>query len=438
MRVWIVPMSYVAASFVCGQTLPRLEHMYLPSHNLGISVASAQACLSASTAGMMALTGVVFAVTFVMVQFSAIAYSPRLVRWFVDDRMLYHSIGFYSATFIFAFFTLAWVDRDGSGRVPMYSTLAVGILLMISMLLFVGLVQRVVDLQITKVLQLIGDRGRSVIREMFDRLEGQPGVEGGMRRETINGASLGPVSQTMTYSGHPRSIAKFDIHALVQAAQRSGGVVGMVCGVGDTLVDGSIVLRIHGATTNLPKKEIMQAIHLDTERTFEQDPKYAIRLLVDIAIKALSPAINDPTTAVQAIDQIEDLLHRLARQDLETAFIRDLNGDLRLIIPLPSWEDYLSLAFDEIRLFGAMSIQVIRRLRAALAGVADSAMMSNRAEATQQYLKQLDLAVGHSLFNSEDKIKALQEDRQGLGLSKRSLPDKIGSVSELHWKNEVN
>jgi uncharacterized membrane protein len=422
MRVWIVPMSYVAASFVCGQTLPRLEHMYLPAHNLGISVASAQACLSASTAGMMALTGVVFAVTFVMVQFSAIAYSPRLVRWFVDDRMLYHSIGFYSATFIFAFFTLAWVDRDGSGRVPMYSTLAVGILLMIGMFLFVGLVQRVVDLQITKVLQLIGDRGRSVIREMFQRLEGQPSVEGGMRREPINGASLGPVSQTVTYSGHPRSIAKLDIHALVQAADRSGGVVVMACGVGDTLVDGSIVLRVHGATTSLPQKEIMQAVRLDTERTFEQDPKYAIRLLVDIAIKALSPAINDPTTAVQAIDQIEDLLRRLARQDLDTASIRDLNGDLRLIIPLPSWEDYLSLAFNEIRLFGAMSIQVIRRLRAALAGMADSAMVLSRVEATQHYLKQLDLAVAHSLFNSEDKIKALQEDRQGLGLSKRSLP----------------
>ena len=430
MRVWIVPMSYVAASFVCGQTLPRLEHMYLPAHNLGISVASAQACLSASTAGMMALTGVVFAVTFVMVQFSAIAYSPRLVRWFVDDRMLYHSIGFYSATFIFAFFTLAWVDRDGSGRVPMYSTLAVGILLMIGMFLFVGLVQRVVDLQITKVLQLIGDRGRSVIREMFQRLEGQPSVEGGMRREPINGASLGPVSQTVTYSGHPRSIAKLDIHALVQAAERSGGVVAMACGVGDTLVDGSIVLRVHGVTTSLPQKEIMQAVRLDTERTFEQDPKYAIRLLVDIAIKALSPAINDPTTAVQAIDQIEDLLRRLARQDLDTAFIRDLNGDLRLIIPLPSWEDYLSLAFDEIRLFGATSIQVIRRLRAALAGMANLAMVLSRVEATQHYLKQLDLAVAHSLFNSEDKIKALQEDRQGLGLSKRSLPDNGARVAE--------
>jgi len=116
------------------------------------------------------------------------------------------------------------------------------------------------------------------------------------------------------------------------------------------------------------------------------------------------------------------LLRRLARQDLDTASIRDLNGDLRLIIPLPSWEDYLSLAFDEIRLFGAMSIQVIRRLRAALAGMADSAMVLSRVEATQHYLKQLDLAVAHSLFNSEDKIKALQEDRQGLGLSKRSLP----------------
>ncbi len=310
MRVWIVPMSYVAASFVCGQTLPRFEHIYLASQNLGISVASAQACLSASASGMMALTGVVFAITFVMVQFSAIAYSPRLVRWFVEDRMLYHSIGFYSATFIFAFFTLAWVDRDGSGRVPMYSTLAVGVLLMIGMFLFVALVQRVVDLQITKVLQLIGDRGRTAIREMFQRLDGQPSVEGATRGAPVNGTSLGPVSQTVTYSGHPRSITKLDINSLVQVAQRSGGVVAMAYGVGDTLVDGSIVLHIHGAKGSSPQKEIMQAVHLDSERTFEQDPKYAIRLLVDIAIKALSPAINDPTTAVQAIDQIEDLLRR--------------------------------------------------------------------------------------------------------------------------------
>jgi uncharacterized membrane protein len=82
---------------------------------------------------MMALTALVFALAFIMVQFSAVAYSPRLVHWFVSDRWLYHSIGVYSFTFVFAFFTLAWVDRHGTGVVPEYSTLAVGILLMVSM-----------------------------------------------------------------------------------------------------------------------------------------------------------------------------------------------------------------------------------------------------------------------------------------------------------------
>jgi uncharacterized membrane protein len=428
MQVWVVPMIYVAASFVCGQTLPRLEHLYLASHSLGISVASAQACLSASASGMMALTGVVFAVTFVMVQFSAIAYSPRLVRWFVDDRLLYHSIGFYSATFTFAFFTLAWVDRDGSGRVPMYSILAVGVMLMISMLLFVGLVQRVVDLQIAKVLRVVGDRGRAVIREMFQPLDSQPWGEGEAREAPVESTPLGPVSQTVTYSGHPRSITRVDIEALVGVARRSGGVIAMACGVGDTLVEGSVVLRMHGTKGSLPEKDLMRAVHLDTERTFEQDPSYAIRLLVDIAIKALSPAINDPTTAVQAIDQIEDLLRRLVRKDLDTALVRDLNGDLRLIVPLPSWEDYVALAFDEIRQFGANSIQVIRRLRAALTGITDSATVLSRAEATQRYLKQLDLAIAHSAFDSEDRIKAMQEDRQGLGLSKRDSSNNAPSV----------
>jgi uncharacterized membrane protein len=100
----------------------------------------------------------------------------------------------------------------------------------------------------------------------------------------------------------------------------------------------------------------MRAVHLDRERTFEQDPKYPIRILVDIAIKALSPAINDPTTAVQTIDQIEDLLRRLGECDLDAGYASDANGIVRLIFPMPTWEDYLTLAFDEIRQYGVTSV----------------------------------------------------------------------------------
>jgi uncharacterized membrane protein len=207
--------------------------------------------------------------------------------------------------------------------------------------------------------------------------------------------------------------------ALVELGRQNGAVIEMVSGVGDTLVDGSVVLRIHGGKGRLADTELMRAIHLDIERTFQQDPKYPIRLLVDIAIKALSPAINDPTTAVQAVDQIEDLLHRLGRRELDAGHERDADGVLRLIVPMPTWEDYLTLAFDEIRQYGAPSVQVMRRLRAALVGLIDTLSSVERADAVRRYLEHLDRVIERSTLDAEDKVIAFQEDRQGLGISRR-------------------
>ena len=96
----------------------------------------------------------------------------------------------------------------------------------------------------------------------------------------------------------------------------------MACAVGDTLVEGAALLHVHDSGTPLPEDALRRAVHLERERTFEQDPKYPIRLLVDIAIKALSPAINDPTTAVQTIDQLEDLLRRLGAAELDAGRCR--------------------------------------------------------------------------------------------------------------------
>ena len=420
MRLWVIPMMYVAGSLACGLVLPRIEQAYFGAVSIGLSVGSAQACLSATASGMMALTGLVFAMAFVMVQFSAIAYSPRLVLWLARDRVLFHSLGVFSATFIYALFALAWIDRDGSGAVPMVSMLLVGFLLLASMLLFSWLVQRLTALQITNVLQSVGNRGRAVIRDMFDALDRRSALEG---KADGSNAQLGSISQTLIYSADPRTITKLETHALVEHARRAGATIVMACAVGDTLLQGSVVLRVHGASGSLSEIALMQAVHLGTERTFDQDPKYPIRLLVDIAIKALSPAINDPTTAIQALDQIEDLLRRLAQHELDTGLVKDPTGVLRLVLLMPTWDDYLMLSFDEIRQFGAGSIQVMRRLRAALTGLAELAIVAARAEAVRRYLRHLDLTIDHSMFDSEDKTRALQEDRQGLGLSRRTSID---------------
>jgi uncharacterized membrane protein len=138
---------------------------------------------------------------------------------------------------------------------------------------------------------------------------------------------------------------------------------------------------------------------------------------VDIAIKALSPAINDPTTAVQALDQVEDLLLRLGRADLDAGRVRDERGILRLVFPVPRWEDFLVLAFDEIRYCGASSIQVMRRMRALLEDLKEN-VPPQRRPALQRYLVRVDTGTRRAFEDGDDRKDALEEDRQGLGLSR--------------------
>jgi uncharacterized membrane protein len=417
MQPWFIPMFYVSGAVLGGLALPRIEQAYFSSYTLALSVASAQALLSAAASGMMSLTGIVFAMAFVMVQFSAIAYSPRLVLWFARDRMLFHALGAFTATFIFALFTLAWVDRGGSAKVPLFSMLLVGIMIIISVLLFSRLVQRLGDLQIGNVLHLVGDQGRAVIAEMF----GRPKDKSASRapEATADRARLGRVTQTVKYLGKPRTIAKLDVDSLVALARQARGTIVMASAVGDTLAEGATLLHVQDSETPLPEDALRRAVRLERERTFEQDPKYPIRLLVDIAIKALSPAINDPTTAVQTIDQLEDLLRRLGSAEIDAGHVADESGALRLVFPTPTWEDYLTLAFDEIRHFGSNSVQVMRRMRSALVGLADSLPSQERVEAVRRYLEHLDRVIGASPFDVEDKRMARQEDRQGIGLSRR-------------------
>ena len=204
---------------------------------------------------------------------------------------------------------------------------------------------------------------------------------------------------------------------LVALAGREGAVVAMAWAVGDTLVDGMPLLRVHGGGRPVPEDRLRRLVRLGSERTFEQDPKYAIRILVDIAIKALSPAINDPTTAVQALDQVEDLLLRLGRVHLDGGRVRDGRGSLRLVFPVPKWEDFLVLAFDEIRYCGASSIQVMRRMRALLQDLKDH-VPPERRPALQRYLARVDNGIRRTFEDGDDRRDALEVDRQGLGLSR--------------------
>jgi uncharacterized membrane protein len=415
MPEWAIPLCYAVSAVPAGMIIPRLEHRFLiTTFASSVSAAAALTILSSITSGMMALTGIVFSLAFVMVQFSAVAYSPRLVSWLSRDPVIWHSIGIFTATFLYAIGDMTWIDRAASGKVPFFSSALVILLTLASVGMFVALIQRIALLQISRMLAFTGNLGRQVIEQMYLPLETPASAA------AVDEFSKFSVTQTVVHSGEPRALQAVDMPALLALATQTGGRVEVLASVGDTLITGTPLLRVFGGNHLLNDEIWKRTFETGRDRTFDQDPKYALRLLVDIAIKALSPAINDPTTAVQALDQIQDQLLRLGRRQLEIGTLRDSEGILRLVIPHPTWEDFLRLAFEEIRFCGATSVQVMRRMRATISDLI-AALPPERHPALEHHRERLNATIARSFADEKEKLEASVEDRQGLGVSRASL-----------------
>ena len=174
------------------------------------------------------------------------------------------------------------------------------------------------------------------------------------------------------------------------------------------------MFRLHGGGDTIGSTELLRHIALERERTLEQDPGFAFRIIVDIAAKALSPAINDPTTAVLALDQIHNLLREVGLRRLDTGLVHDSAGHLRLIYRTPDWEDFVRLAVTEIRQFGANSTQVVRRMRAMLENLIPL-VAPHRSSVLLQELDLLRSTVDQGFAMPQDRMRADLPDFQGLG-----------------------
>ncbi|HYX70978.1 MAG TPA: DUF2254 domain-containing protein [Terriglobales bacterium] len=415
---WWIPMGYAFAALAFGMAFPRLEARFFPGLSSSLNASSATAIFSSVASGMMALTGIVFSLAFVMMQFNATAYSPRLVLWLSRDPFVFHAIGVFTATFVYALAALAWVDRNHSGNVPLLTAWCVVFLVIASVMVLARLVQRLALLKISNVLAYVGRTGRQVIIEMYPLLPVEADTAGAADPGLQVLPKPGPIRQTLCHRGAPKMIGALDLAALVRLASQAGAMIEMSESVGEAAMDGAPLLHVRGGQAVIPEASLRQAIFLGPERTFEQDPKYAIRLLVDIAIKALSPAVNDPTTAVQALDYIEDLLRCLGHRRLQAGRLYDEAGTLRLTFPCPRWQDFVSLALEEIRYYGAGSVQVMRRMRALLRDVIAD-VPPERQAALRVYLDRVDTGVNRGFALLDDRRSASMEDRQGLGMARQ-------------------
>ncbi|HXJ83856.1 MAG TPA: DUF2254 family protein [Candidatus Methylomirabilis sp.] len=159
LSAWGVPALYSGAAIVAGLTFPRIEGELFPTLASPMSISSGTAIFSSIASGMIALTGIVFSLTFVMVQFSATAYSPRLVLLIARDPVMSHALGIFTSTFLYAVAALVAIDRNGSGKVPFISTWVVVALLLASVAMFIALIQRIGLLQVNQMLIFTATKG---------------------------------------------------------------------------------------------------------------------------------------------------------------------------------------------------------------------------------------------------------------------------------------
>ena len=210
-----------------------------------------------------------------------------------------------------------------------------------------------------------------------------------------------------------------NVDTLVTEAEKAKGVIEFAPQVGDFVGPGEPLFLLHGGAGTVYERKLRASVVLGDERTMEQDPLFAFRILVDIAIKALSKAINDPTTAVLAIDQLHRLLRSAGRRNLRTDQILDRDWKLRVIFRTPNWEDFVHLAFTEIRFYGAENMQIARRLRAMIVNL----RIHYRRNVILPCAKNWSFWIERSrssIFLPEDLKLARIPDSQGLGGSSHS------------------
>jgi uncharacterized membrane protein len=322
------------------------------------------------------------------------------------DRVTRFALTLFAFTFTF---TLAVLLRIHAS-VPGMTVYLAGYLCLISIGAFLFLIDHVGKLmRPSGALQAVGRLGHEVIQSVYPwRLSGQP--------DTAQGPVNAPGGEPAGTVPNPKDgvLLAFDLGGLVALAREADCVVELVPEVGDFVAAESPLFRIFGGKGRPSASALCQSVALGQERTMEQDPAFAFRIIVDIASKGLSPAINDPTTAVLAIDQIHHLLRSVGGRHLDEGLAHDRSGSLRLVYRTPDWEDFVYLAVTEIRQFGGTSIQVVRRLRAMLENLTE-VLPPERTALLRGELKRLHRSAGRCFPEPEDQALADVSDLQGVG-----------------------
>ena len=405
--LWFVPVICVLAGAAISFgtiTLDRAFDYQALSQVLVGRPTSANAVLTTIAVSMVSLATLVLTITMVVVQLAMGQFSPRIVQRILRDKPSQLAIGLFVATFVHAVLTIREVvDRgDGTGQVPSIAVATSYLLVLASIAALVIYVHHIgQSLRVSALIELVGHDTRRLVDRRYPDTGPPPPVD--------------PEAPRVVAARKSGVVTRIGTDALVAQAERADCVLELVPALGAFVPAGGPLFIVHGSPEHLDENRLFDALSLKPEPTLDEDVAYGMRLLVDVAERSLSESpFQDPTTAVQAIDRLHDILRHLASRPFPDGRFPDEDGQIRLLVKMMTWEDYVHLAFDEIRMAGAGSPQVSRRLVAALMDLRRVALPERIAVLDEQ-ARLLRAATVEAMHDERDIRFALDPDREGLG-----------------------
>jgi uncharacterized membrane protein len=401
--LWILPTLSIVVALLAVALLARIEAAL--GVRTTVSPETARIILSTIAASTFTLLVLVSSAMLLAVQLASAQLSPRIISMIY--RMPHGKLAFtaFVFTFTFAVATLVRIEQT----VPVVTSYIAAYLFLVNVALFIFFVDMLgKTLRPSSALRKVGLAGRDVIRFVYPSLRTEE-TEIPEQVRIPQG-----VKQRMVINDEDGAVLAIHLVGLMNKAVKSDCVIEVIPQVGDFIAGGDPLVRVFGDASSLSEEELRNSVAIGHERTLDQDPMFAFRIIVDIASKALSPAINDPTTAVLAIDQLHHLLRDIGKRYLAEGQEKDAQGQLRLIYRTPEWEDFVQLGTTEIRQYGRDSIQVQRRLRAMLEDLMET-LPSHRHPVLQKELALLGTSLKRAFPDLDDQMLAESGDLQGMG-----------------------
>ncbi|MEV8535759.1 DUF2254 family protein [Streptomyces sp. NPDC051211] len=305
--------------------------------------------------GVISLVTLIYSMLFLVVQFSASAFTPRL-GLFRDEPIVWRAFAFTVGVFVFCITAGLSIGTRGNvsafvpGAAMMLSLVALGLMRTLQTKAFSSI-------QLAHSLTAIADRAHRLFDALYVRPYGPPNAPG--RASAVPPSAAG--TSTVRWSGPAVVVQQIDVAALVGVAEEHDCSLVFRAAPGRAVSRGMALAEVTGG--ELSEAVLRRAVVTGVERTFDQDPELPFRLLADIALRALSPAVNDPATAVESMDRLEDLLTRLVDRELDIGRFHDAAGRLRVTVPVPGWEQYVATAADDLVFAAAGSPMALRRMR---------------------------------------------------------------------------